>query len=182
MNIDVDLRNKIVMSEKRAVLSALATKFSVNVFVETGTYYGDTSAYMAEFVSEIHSIELSEQLARLAQKKFALNSKVHIHQGDSGAVLSEVMNSLKERALVFLDAHYSRDETARGSKDSPLIEELRCFQGLTIRDHIIVIDNLLDCFAGLKDYPTIGQVIDEISKINRAYVISVKDDFLSAIT
>ena len=182
MNINVDLRNKIVIAEKRLHLSLLATKNSINVFVESGTYYGDTSAYMIQFVSEIHSIELSPQLFAFSKNKFSRHLNVHLHHGDSGEVLPDLMRSIDQRALVFLDAHYSKDETAQGPKDSPLLEELRSFQGLQISNHIIVIDNLLDCFVGLKDYPSVGQIIDEILKINRSYQITIKDDFLQAIT
>ena len=75
---------------KRAVIKQYAKKFSPSIFIETGTYLGDTVAAVKNLFSEIHSIELGENLAKEARKRFAKYSHIKIHQGDSAIVLPEI--------------------------------------------------------------------------------------------
>lgn len=43
-------------------LKQLIEKFSIKIFIETGTYLGDSTAVAAQLFEKVHTIELSENL------------------------------------------------------------------------------------------------------------------------
>ena len=93
------------------------------MFIETGTLYGDTSASVAPLFEELHSIELDEGLYENAIARLAGSSKVRIWHGDSAEVLPRILADLRRPAFFWLDGHYPRAGTARGSMDSPIVRE-----------------------------------------------------------
>ena len=114
-----------------------------NVFVETGTYRGDTvAAALRAGFREIYTIEVGAQLHRAAAARFAKHTHVHCLLGDSIDVLPRVLDQIQERALFWLDGHWSQGDTARGKKDLPLAEELQALENHAIRDHVILIDDI----------------------------------------
>src|SRR5262249_15537365 len=83
-----------------------ARRYGLRILVETGTYYGEMVAAMKNHFDEIHSVEYDSRLAQRAQKKFARQHHIHIHEGDSQQVVPEILPSLREPALFWLDAGY----------------------------------------------------------------------------
>ena len=66
------------------------------------------------------------------------------------------MKELKKPALFWLDGHYSGGETARGKKDTPILEELITIFGAK-EEHIILIDDAR-LFGSAKDYPSLKEL------------------------
>lgn len=79
-------------------------------------------------------------------------------QGDSSAVLVELMHAESRRALIWLDAHYSGGvTTGRGAEiDTPIRMELAALKKANRLDHVLMIDDI-DDFIGLRGYPTIAE-------------------------
>lgn len=150
---------------KRFFLRRIARKHGLRVFVETGTFQGGTIDAMRGAFRQIHSIELSAELCRAAQKKFGHERNISIHCGDSGIILPEILSELREPALFWLDAHHSEGRTARGNRDTPIREELRTILAHSIPGHIIVIDDACDFGSG--DYPTISEIRVEAASHGR---------------
>ena len=46
-------------------------------------------------------------------------------QGDSGIELMNLAARIDQPSLFWLDGHYSAEETAKGDKETPVIEELQ---------------------------------------------------------
>src|SRR5258708_6501834 len=65
-----------------AFLSDLAAAFGLRAFVETGTFLGNTTAIAGGIFAEVHTIELSPELAAQARTRFAATPHVHVHEGD----------------------------------------------------------------------------------------------------
>lgn len=146
------------------------------VFIETGTYRGDMCRRMVDLFEEIHTIELDERLAERARRQFKKWPHTHVVQGDSAQRLGSLLAHLDRRALFWLDGHFSGGETARGSKDTPLLDELMAIRSHKIKDHIILIDDAR--YLGTGDYPTLEDIKTILLQINPRYRIRVESDIV----
>lgn len=96
------------------------------VFVESGTYYGDTVEMARHVVPTVHTIEISKDLWQRATERFAQAPNVTCHHGDSPSVLTTLLPTLGTVPVMFwLDAHWSKGTTSFHSKHVPLLDELR---------------------------------------------------------
>jgi hypothetical protein len=174
--------------EKREIIKGYKDKTNLNVFVETGTFLGDTVETLKGDFDRLYSIELSEELTARAQKRFASDAKVTIIQGDSGNELHALLDQLKEPALFWLDGHYSSEffvgdeyiETAKGAKFTPILEELSAIFSHSIKSHVILIDDAR-CFVGSHDYPSLKEVKTFIRNHNPKLQVTVKRDIIRVV-
>ena len=81
-------------SEKRQIILYYKKRFNCNNFVETGTFMGDKIDRMKDHFTSLYSIELSEELAAKADKRFQNYPHITILHGDSGKKLAEIINTL----------------------------------------------------------------------------------------
>ena len=110
-------------------------------YVETGAYMGDGIKSVLSNYPHIHSIELAEKWYQHNVDQFRTNSNVNMYLGDSKRVLPSVLETIKEPATIFLDAHYSGGTTALGEEEVPLLAELDILKDREY-DDIIVIDDI----------------------------------------
>ena len=123
-------------------LTELAATFHLGTFVETGTFLGGTVAAAIPVFDEIHTIELSPELAQRAARRFESVATVHVHQGDSADRLAEILERIPGAPLIWLDGHYSEGVTARGRGNTPVIDELESIDRSGISGAVILIDDL----------------------------------------
>ena len=97
-----------------------------SVFIETGTFLGETTKWASRRVATVHTIELSETLYnRIAP---GLRSRgIHAHLGDSLTMLPRILEETDADSLVlWLDAHWSGAITGRADYgNTPILSELR---------------------------------------------------------
>jgi len=152
---------------------------STTVFVETGTYHGDTVAVAADFgFQEIHSIEINQQLFNKCQQRFAQNDRVKIYYGDSPDVLQQILPCMSARCTFWLDAHRSFSLNTPGSNvygPNPLVQELDAIASSNRNDHIIFIDDCRLFDTESWDFLSRQAVIDLLLKINPNYKIKYLD-------
>ncbi|MDO8604208.1 MAG: glycosyltransferase [bacterium] len=163
--------------EKQDVLLYYKNKYSLDTLIETGTYQGDMVAAMAKHFNSIYSTELSVPLYERAKNRFRNNNKIHLFQGDSSDVLPVIVKSIRKPCLFWLDAHYSRGETACGSIETPIMRELQEILRHSVKNHIILIDDAR-CFNGTQDYPTIEEVKKLLEETNHGYILAVESDII----
>ena len=78
------------------------------IFIETGTYLGDTvKLALSSGYKKIHSIELDLDLFQKAQEMFKNDDRVTIWYGDSVDCLDNIMKDITSPATFWLDAHAS---------------------------------------------------------------------------
>lgn len=165
---------------KQLIIREYQEKTNALTLVETGTYLGKMINAQRNRFSTIYSIELSQALYEAAREKFSIFPHIYILQGDSGKVLHSLVPQLNDRAIFWLDGHYSAGITAKGEKECPIYEELDAiFQSR--HKHIILIDDAR-CFIGKNDYPTIDELTAFIKAKDVDYKVLVKDDVIIAIT
>ncbi len=147
---------------KQAILLGLARRYSLRLFVETGTSFGDTVRAMIPHFDCLWTIELGDRLYAEAQEMFRDATNVHLIHGDSGRELGRLIPQLDAPTLFWLDAHYSggplRGATsARGEKDTPILEELDHILSAADPRSAVVIDDAR-LFGSDPAYPTIDLV------------------------
>jgi hypothetical protein len=125
--------------KQRTVLE-YAGKFGLRVLVETGTYYGEMVAAVKDRFDRIYSIECVPELARQAARRFDLDPRIRILEGDSALVLPELLESLAEPALFWLDAGYWGWEHLRRDPER-LSAEVEAILGYSVRTHVILMDD-----------------------------------------
>lgn len=147
--------------EKRAIILAYRNNYKSSIFVETGTFLGDTIQSLSTEFDQLYSIELSEELAKKAQQKFVHEKHIKIIQGNSDVILKDVLPELRTQSIFWLDGHYSGEftlnnnfiQTAKGLLNTPVLQEIDLILNCDIK-HIILIDDAR-LFNGKEDYPTI---------------------------
>lgn len=150
------------------------------IFIETGTYYGDTVQLALDSGFDIvHSIEINKFLYETACDKFKDNDKVKIWLGDSIDCLKEIVASINEPATFWLDAHASGDLVGGKSGGSPVVDELNIILSHNRNDHTIFIDDrrLFGSaeWSGVKEADALGA----LKHINPNYNIHYLDGHIS---
>lgn len=148
-----DLDMQTLFENKRDTLLRVGGWYGCVNFVETGTGHGDMLAAVHAYFKAAHSIELDPALYQQAQARFRNVSNVMIYPGDSGTVLPRILPFLEGTTLFYLDAHFSGLGTAKGSKETPILAELKTLLAPGSKA-IILIDDLKH-FTGQHDFPTI---------------------------
>jgi hypothetical protein len=126
---------------KRLFILQIAKENKIPVFVVTGTYLGDTVSALRYSFQEIYSVGLDEKLAQRAKNIFKKYKHIHILQGDSAKILPKILENIKKPTLFWLDAHYSGGITAKGEKESPILDELQTILNWWVDGSVILIDD-----------------------------------------
>lgn len=151
------------------------------VFVETGTYFGDSAiAASALGFKKVYTIELQMYLYEQAKQKLADqidSGRVEIILGDSKEKLSHILdNHPNDRFVFWLDAHIDGGNYRPGITPNieacPLYSELQTISRHSRKDHIIIIDDLR--IIGTEGWG-VGVnkegLIERIITINSSYII-----------
>ena len=162
---------------KQMIVKQFARKHGIRIFVETGTYLGDMVRAIKNSFQIVYSIELSHELYERAKKKFGNQKHVNIVEGDSSEVLGHILDSVNEPCLLWLDGHYSEGITAKGKKETPILEELKAVLNHPIKNHVILIDDAR-CFTGKNEYPTIERLKELIVSSCPNYIFGVEHDII----
>jgi hypothetical protein len=97
------------------------------VWVETGTYLGDTAAFLARHSSRVITIEPAPAIYELASRRLAHMRNIELINGASEDVLPKLLPQLSGAVSFWLDGHYSGGTTwitYQGQADSPIVQEL----------------------------------------------------------
>ncbi len=91
---------------KQRAVREYARRYGLRTMIETGTYYGEMVAAVKNDFDRIYSIEFDTELARRAAHRFSGDPRIHVLEGDSQRVLPELLKSISDPALFWLDAGY----------------------------------------------------------------------------
>ena len=166
---------------KHDTVVTLATEFGLRTFVETGTYLGTMVNAVKHTFSTIFSIELDRHLASHAARRFVRERHVRIIQGDSAARLAELLATIEEPTLFWLDAHFSGGVTASGGADEPIMREVQSISRHPLATrHVVLVDDAR-LFAGANGYPTLTELMVLLSSAFPTHEISVRNDMVIAL-
>lgn len=129
-----------------------------STWIETGTFEGDTTAFLAQHAAKVISIEPEPRLYAAVVERFRGQPTVELQHGLSEDVLPRVLPQLKGNVSFWLDGHYSAGFTHKGPIDTPIVDELNAIgPAIAGWDKVAVLVDDVRCFEPtdpeFKDYP-----------------------------
>lgn len=152
----------ITFSLDPALLHTVCTLADFEIFVETGTYEGDTVALARAYFATVLSLEDDVTLAQAAAARFAADAQVTVIQGCSAVRLAELQPQLQaRRVLYWLDAHWcaganGTTAAAPPAAPCPLLDELRAIRQLHPESVILIDDARLLIAPPVAPHPVAG--------------------------
>jgi hypothetical protein len=166
-------------------------KLTQEVYIETGTDMGAGVKWATgistsrannpgvQNFNEVHSIEILENIYNDRKEDFKNDSRVKLHLGDSRTKFPEILNNINKQCFIFLDAHGNIEETG----PIPLYHELDTLKNHSIKNHIIVIDDLRR-IGDQKDegwkQVSVDDLVNTLWEVNENYVVFKYNDSLIA--
>lgn len=160
---------------RRAMLLSEAREIGARIFVETGTFLGDTTWSFREKFNRIYTVEVEPGLANLARDRFKNNLSISVIEGDSGEQLPNICKEINAPCIFFLDGHYSGGFTGQGRNECPILEELcAIFNHTTFPFRIIIDDARL--FGANPTYPSLADIEQFMSTQGTKMRLRVEND------
>lgn len=148
---------------KQKIVKSYQKKYGLQILIETGTYLGTMVNATRDTFKKIYTIELDKKLYLHAKNKFKKFKFINVYPGDSTKILPNLLKKINTPCLFWLDAHFSKGITAKGIKETPIIEELNSIFKHKVKSHVILIDDANE-FTGENDYPSLSYLMKIISK------------------
>jgi GT2 family glycosyltransferase len=165
------------------LVAVLKKVLSLDVFVETGTFRGDTVELVKDHFREIHTVELSPEYYEAARSRFEERANIDFVQGDSAAVLAAWASGLHDKSvLYFLDAHWCvADSTAGETSQCPLLNEIRSIGQLNAESLIVIDDARLFLAPPLapheiSQWPSFNEVLAILRAVSPIHRVMVLND------
>lgn len=112
---------------KRAVLRRSAIPGAA--WIETGTFRGTTTKWLATFSPQVISLEPQRELYHEAKRRLSAFTNIELLNENSEVGLGSAIQKLSGTSVNFwLDGHYSDGPTFRGGRDTPILMELKTIQ------------------------------------------------------
>lgn len=156
----------------------------VNSFIETGTHLGNTAYWSSQKFGQVITLEYSTEMYQQATQKYGNVENIKFLQGDSRVLLQEIVSSLKQPSMFWLDAHWSGGQTYGEEDECPLLEELEIINASPY-DHIILIDDARLFLSPppaphrVEQWPDISAVIDCLNLVKNRYTVIIEDVIIS---
>ncbi len=130
---------------------------NAKIFVETGTYMGNTVEYVENNFEKIYTIEVDSDLHMFNENYSGKEGKIEFILGDSKDKLKKVLKKIgNKKAIFWLDAHCSEGITSMGESYTPILDEIRDIERHSSEGTILIDD--LRLFKSDKRYPSIEDI------------------------
>lgn len=146
------------------------------LWIESGTYYGNTTNMLSKIAHKVISIEADERLFNLAKKKFKKINNIEIVLGKSEDLLKDILkkNYSYKNICIYLDAHLCQDHLINkktfGSEETgtPIKIELNSIENEKNNfDNInLLIDDIRLFDENFQNYPSKNYLVDWCKKNN----------------
>jgi len=152
-----------------------------STWIETGTYYGDTTKYLSQFARKIITIEADVRLFNIAKKTLNKYKNIKIFNGQSQNILEKILveEELSKNICFFLDAHLCQDhiinEKTYGEENNgtPILRELKIIEEQLVNFNKvnIIIDDIRLFDNKFQNYPSLDILVDWSKKIKSKWHI-----------
>ena len=154
-------------------------------WVETGTYLGDTTKFLAKNFPNSKIISIEPQLLIFNFAKFRLRrvKNILLVNGSSEEKFEEALSGLVGPVNFWLDGHFSGDITFKGETNSPISKELDLIE--KYKDNfgklVVLIDDIRGFDGDLNSgYPSRDTVVAWANKNNLNW--NIEQDIFIAIS
>jgi hypothetical protein len=164
---------RFTQRQKRDFLSSFSTHGAV--WIETGTFRGDTTLVLSRHAAMVHTIEPQPVIHTAACQRFEQVANIKCHLGESERMLPCVISEiLREHATsqvpvrIFLDGHDSGGQTYSGKISTPVRQELEIIKTTLHHwlDLMIFIDDARLFKGPPSDYPSEAEVLTWAKTMN----------------
>lgn len=93
-------------------------------WIETGTYMGSTSKFLAKSYPKVTTIEPSDYFFKFSESRLKRNRNIVILFGSSEEHFESVLTANHKEINIWLDGHFSEGGTFLGENVSPIVHEL----------------------------------------------------------
>jgi hypothetical protein len=121
----------------------LRDRLALKLFVETGTFRGETAEWAAGQFARVWTVEANAELFASTRERLKGTTNIVCVQGDSRAGLREIVPQLDAPALFWLDAHWcgaDSTDTAGAEDQCPLIDEIAIVNA-SPHEHVVLVDD-----------------------------------------
>ena len=172
----------MIISEVKDIFEKIGKQYNeYDVFIETGTFRGETVANVKDIFDTVISIEIVDALYQAAHNQFKPFPNVEIIKNDCVLELPKLIEQYNDKKIVFfLDGHYSAGVTGKNDKDVPLLDELKVINDSYKQECLIIIDDA-DLFefkdrfvswAGINEENIMNMIGDRV--VNHFYTPNLK--------
>ena len=164
---------------KQKIPKGYTSEYGLSILVETGKHMGEMVKALRESFGKVYSIKLSEKFAKRVRIYFRNCRNISFLQGDRGNMVGELIQGIDQPtlSLFWLDGHWSEDQTARGKKSTPIMEELDHILRAKDLRHVILIDDARPSGKS-EDYPPIDELTTFVHSLRRNIDVFVEDDII----
>jgi len=145
-----------------------------SLWIETGTYYGETTKILSKISKKTVTIEADDKLFNDVKKKLSYLKNVEFIKGKSEEVLADIINSNLEfkNICIYLDAHLCHDHLKNiktfGTEDTatPIRVELDYIEKKlnNFKKMNILIDDIRLFDSNFQNYPSKDLLVDWCKK------------------
>jgi hypothetical protein len=145
-------------------------------WVETGTYLGDTTKFLAKKFpkSLIYSLEPDKKLFQFAKLRLKKFKNIRLVNASSEEYFDKIVKDRRSATNFWLDGHFSGDVTFKGDKISPILIELEIIEKYIkqMPKISVFVDDIRDFNNDLKSgYPSRDLLVNWAIKNNLTWNI-----------
>ena len=152
-----------------------------SLWIETGTYYGDTTKLLSKISKKTISIEADKELFETSKKKLKNLKNVELLNGKSEDLLDKSISENLDfkNICIYLDAHLCQDHLKNiktfGSEDTatPILQELEIIKKYygKFEKFNVLIDDIRLFYGNFQNYPDKNILVDWCKENNFSWEI-----------
>ena len=140
-------------------------------WVETGTYLGDTTKFLAKQFpkSLIYSLEPDKKLFQFTKLRLKRFKNIRLFNASSEEYFDKIVKDQKNTTNFWLDGHFSGDVTYKGNQISPILIELEIIEKYIkqMPSICVFVDDIRDFNDDLKSgYPSRDLLVNWATRNN----------------
>jgi hypothetical protein len=138
----------------------------IELWIETGTFMGDTSEALAKRYPKVITIEPDPKLYARAAMRFLNVNNLEVINGLSELTLEGILHKAEFERIdsvgLWLDGHFSEGITFKGPLQTPIIKELEIIEKFNgkFKNVYIFIDDFRSFVNGEIEYPKPNYLVD----------------------
>ena len=155
--------------------------YSDSLWIETGTYYGETTKLLSKISKKTISIEADKELFETSKKKLKNLKNVELFNGKSEDLLDKSISENLDfkNICIYLDAHLCQDHIKNiqtfGSEDTatPILKELEIIKKYygKFEKINVLIDDIRLFYGNYQNYPDKNILVDWCKENNFSWEI-----------
>lgn len=174
------------MGPPTELIIQLKAALNLSNFIETGTYYGNTSVWAANQFDQVFTIENSRTLYDRAKETFHDVENISFLFGDSRTQLQNILPTIQGKSLFWLDAHWSGGDTYGEADQCPLVDEIVVIDRFAVDSCILIDDARLFTSPPqpphrLEYWPDIVSVLQSLQQVSVERYIVIIEDVIIAV-